>query len=160
MSTLTRAAIEVTLISRCDAAMAIVGMNVATRDGTNPDLTDPIRCAVREIGYDTIDPMGVGDNDLAPLTGNEIDRVLDRAEQRLLETIWNKWTRVDEAMGDDNQKLSQLADRIMKRIADLEERIRRPYGYERTGGVLRPSSVVTTRRNDQSRWSPRGWPYP
>ena len=150
MATLTLAGVQGVLIARCSTMMSLVKMDATTKDTANADLADPVRCAIREIGYDTIDPLAVTDEDLAPIAGPDVEKLLDRAEQRTLETVWGNWTQVDMQQGDDAQKLSQLADRLLARIKDLEERIRKPYGLTCTGAVMAPLSSAVRRRNDQN----------
>jgi|SRR6185437_4426837 len=128
MASLTRADIESQTVARIGKLMTLVGLDGVTKDGTNADLNDPIRRSVRFSGYSVTDPALIQDVDLVPIVDLEVERVYDLTELRTLETIWSNWSYVDMKASLQEQKLSQLTDRIEKRIEFLTERVRQPYG--------------------------------
>ena len=158
MAALTRARIEDAILKRCDAMMTAVGMNAVTRDGTNSDLDDPIRFALNDLGWTVADPLTPADIDLLPVTGVYVDRVLDGAELRVLETCWTKWVYVTVKGGDEQQNLSDLADRLASRIEQLTLKIERPYGLELTGASIKTMTQGWP-RNNASWGNPMRWPY-
>ena len=160
MSTsLTRAGVESELIDRCGVLLVKVGRNGTTCDGTNPNLNDPIRRGLRTLGLDTADPILVADADLATVTGWSIEKLLDAAELRCLESIWGSWAEVCQKIGLGSIELQQLTDRIERRIDHLVTRLRQPYGPN-TGapvvGAIRKGRVTP---NDQPVLAPPGTLY-
>ena len=119
--------------------MTKVGLDGTTNNGTNGDLNDPIRRAARQIGVAVADPVTVADADLAGLVDWQVEYLFDVAELRLLESIWENWTEVSQAISLGKIEAQQLADRIETRIEKLEERIRKPYG--RNIGVLAGGAI-------------------
>lgn len=128
MGNLTRAGAESQLIRRAGRLMVKVGMDGTTQNGANLDLNDPIRLAVRYLGLSVADAITVVDSDLSALQGWTIEQFLDLSEFRLLESIWGNWAEVREKISLGEVELQQLADRIQKRITELENRLRKPYG--------------------------------
>ena len=135
--------------------MLKVGLDGSTQNGSNFDLNDPIRRAVRYLGLSVDDAITVTDTDLSPIVGMDIEKLLDLSELRLLESIWGSWTEVSESVSLRKVEAQQLADRIQMRINDLVERLRKPYGLN-TGaaavGTIKhgrhaPADVRTTPRN-------------
>ena len=155
---LTRAMLETTLLRRCSSIMARVGLDSITSNGTNADLDDPIRIAMRDLGFNIIDPLVVADADLVPVTGVYIDRLLDASEMRILETCLNNLTDVNMGLGEERQDLGQLGIRLQQRINQLIDKMRRPVGVDVTGGVVK-RFAVGRERNSQTRHNPLGWPY-
>ena len=128
MATLTRAAAESQLVRRAGKIMVRVGLDGTTQNGTNVDLNDPIRMAVRYMGLAVADAITVVDADVAPIIGWAIEQFLDLAEFRLFQSIWGNWAEVSQSISLGKYEAQQLADRIQLRIADLENRLRKPYG--------------------------------
>lgn len=128
VTALTRAPVEGVLIRRAGTILRAVGLDGTTQNGTNADLNDPIRRALRTLGCDSADPINVVDADLAPVTGWQVEKLLDAAELRLLESIWGNWAEVSQRISQGENEFQQLADRIQTRIECLEERLRKPYG--------------------------------
>lgn len=137
MASLTRANVESVLVSRCSVMLTKVGMDGVTKNGTNADLNDPIRRAVRDQGMSVSDPVTVVDSDLSPLSGWLIERLYDSAELRLLETIWEHWTEVKQTISQGTIEAQQFTDRIQVRITSLELRLRQPYGQNVGAGAVR-----------------------
>jgi hypothetical protein len=74
----------------------------------------------------------VTDGDLASVTQGP-ERVALIALLNVLKTIWGHWAKFDQRDGDTDQKLSQIADRLEKRIKAIEESLLNP---ETAGGVI------------------------
>ena len=137
--------------------MTTVGLDGTTSNGSNRDLDDPIRLALRDLGFPIADVLVVTDNDLVPITDVYVDRVLDGAELRALETCWANWPYVTSGIGNETQNLSDLANRLQKRIDQLIDKLRRPVGVDITGGIVKRFEAGRP-RNNQTWGSPLGWP--
>lgn len=156
---LTRANFEAVLIQRCGAALTRVGLDGSTASGANAVLADPIRVALRGLGYVVSDPVTPTDLDLAAVPSARYETLFDRGELRTLETVLSHATDVDEKYGEDEQKNSQFAAQISRRIKDLTERINRsrgPQGGAVIGlietGYQAPTTLLP---GDPRRWRPR-----
>jgi hypothetical protein len=108
----TVAGIEAELVVRIGPILRRVGLDGTTVDGTNPSLAGPIRHAVRAVGVSSGDPAEVADEDE--------ETVLDLVELMALGLCWGNWPEVDQQAGEERQDLSQLADRIERRIKELK----------------------------------------
>jgi hypothetical protein len=93
-----RSYVETTLVRRLRHWLDEVGMSLST-DGTNSDLNDAVRVGLWRCGLSAADPAHVVDDDLSGLDGHLIDRLLDFAELRQLESIQSNliYTKVDSA---------------------------------------------------------------
>lgn len=125
--TLTRANAETELVARAKKKMELVGLAV-TMLGVNADLDGPLSTAFRKVGHVPASPVTVTDADLANLSDDEIDEYFDRAELRLLENIHRNFDLNDIKSGQQEEKLSQLAQQIQKDIELLTARIKDEYG--------------------------------
>ena len=134
------------------------------RPTSNPDLAGPIRKALVGVGINPADPVTVTDSDVSVLAGQRFEKFLDLAKLGVLRSILGNCSEVDEQVGTNYQKLSQLAEQVRAEIADLEQLVRSPYGLgvapaaasKGAGSVmpndpLKPCSVVRP-------WYQ--WPYP
>jgi hypothetical protein len=119
----TVAAIEAELLILVGPYLDRVGLDGSTSDGTNVALRGAIRRAVGRLAIETDDPIDVADADLAFLTRGTYETLLDLAELRVLETCWGNWPEYDQSAGSESQSLSQLADRLERRIKDLTARL-------------------------------------
>jgi hypothetical protein len=124
---LTVALIEAELLARLGPYLRRVGLDGTAADGKNSALRGPIRGAVCSLGLPTSDPIAVVDSDVAGVAGFALERLLDVAEMKALETCWGNWPEVDQQAGEERQDLSQLADRIERRIRLLSDRTAGPY---------------------------------
>lgn len=97
MSSPTRAQFEVALI--VDRGLgrwnADVGRDGTTRDGTNPDLADPIRRAVRASGFPVASLFSLADSDLTAVGAEDIEEILDRAHLYALIAVRDAWYQGD-----------------------------------------------------------------
>ncbi len=120
--------------------MTASGLDGVTVDGTNDDLNDPIGYALRVCGYSVSDISGVADTDLAGVSSDDYDKFLDVAEHRTLVTILNNYDDVDISIGSRNERFSQIADRLGKRIESMERRLENVYGIG--AGSLEAGHIV------------------
>lgn len=157
---LTRANVEAVLIGRCAAALAAVSLDSTTVNGSNAALADPIRTAIRSLGYSVADPITPADSDLAEIPNTRVEQLLDLAERRVLETVLGRWTAVDQKFGQDSQSLSQYAIQLEKRVAALTAKIDAPSRVSSGGSVVRTIKAGKTPPGtlgygDTRRWPPR-----
>lgn len=124
----TRAQVEAELISRRQAMLKAVGMDV-TFQGTNPDLNGAIGYAVRQCGGTVASPSAVVSGDIQTVDESEIDKLFDLAEYRLLMNIKGNWAKVDISSGPFSQSLNQFADQLDKDLAAMKENLEYVYGF-------------------------------
>ena len=125
---LTRANAEVVLISRAGNLMTAAGLDGVTVDGTNSDLNDPIGYGIRKVGGTVADVTNVADSDLTSISSDDYDEFFDYSEYRLLQNIAGNLDDVDIRVGPQEQKLSQLADFLDRRIERLKSKLEAEYG--------------------------------
>lgn len=157
---LTRADFEAVLVKRCGAALAKVSLDGTTIDGTNADLADPIRTAVRAMGYVVADPIDPADADLADVPATRYEALFDLAELRALETVLANWTGVDEKFGQDSQANSQYGKQLESRIKALCDKVAKAPNVAAPGAVV---AKITAGRYCPSRvlpGDPGRWPKP
>lgn len=157
---LTRAQFESVLIDRCSAALAMVSRDSTTVDGTNAALSDPIRSALDSLGYPVVDPTSPADSDLAAVPTTSYGLLFDVGERRTLETALNHWTGVDEKYGQDSQALSQYADQLRVRIADLDRKIAAHPVAGSGGAVVTRIDAGRSRPGKVGFGDSRRWPSP
>lgn len=157
---LSRAQFEVVLIDRAAAALAMVGRDSTTVDGTNAALSDPIRSAMESLGYAVADPTSPADSDLAAVPTTSYGLLFDLAERRTLETVLNNWTGVDEKFGQDSQANSQYVRQLQARIADLDRKIAAPRSGMGGGAVVTRIDAGRSRPGKVGFGDPRRWPNP
>jgi hypothetical protein len=126
--TITRANAEVILIRRCGKLMTEADMNGLVNYGTNEDLNDPIGWALRKSGYSVATITNVADGDMAAVSDDDVDMVLDLAELRTLENIEGNLTGVDITVGPRSEKLDQLVTRVRAKIERKSADIAKAYG--------------------------------
>ena len=137
---LTRTNIEEILIRRCGALMTAAGMDGTTTSGSNADLNDPIGFAIRKCGGTVASVVAVADADLAGISTDNLDQLLDVAELRTLESIAGNLDDVNITEGPHSEQLADLSARVQKRIETKQARIEKEYGIgvgAFTAGVLR-----------------------
>jgi len=137
---LTIAIIVAELFVRLGPYLKRVGLDGTVADGTNFALRGPIQRAIWSLGLSTADPIAVLDADVAGVAGLTLERLLDVAELKALEACWGNWPEVDQQAGEERQDLSQLADRLERRIRFLSDRTAGPYG---TGMGIGPGPVAS-----------------
>jgi len=123
---ITRIQLENELESRRKAMLEAVGIE-KTPTGF-PDMNSPIAYAIRQCGGTVSNISSVADSDLATVDTEDIDRLIDFAEYRLLINIKGRWAKVDTRSGPFSQSLSQFADQLDKDIAAMKANIAEQYG--------------------------------
>ena len=88
---------------------------------------DALGYAIRALGYPVASMVAVTDTDLAQTA--EVDAVLDLSELRLMETILTNYDSVSIRAGSVDEKLGEIADRLMKLIPVKRANIAAQYGH-------------------------------
>lgn len=139
--TLTRANTEFLLEARAGPLLTAADMDGSTVDGTNVDFNDPIGRAVRDLGHTVTSRILVADADIAAVTVAEEEEFLDAAELHTLEAILGNLDDVDIRVGPRDEKLSQLAEQVERKIKRLRKKMDLLYGY----GLAVPVAGYITR---------------
>ena len=155
---LTVAAIEAELLILVGPYLRRVGLDGTTADGTNVALRGPIRRAVLTLGLTTAGPVAVVDADVAAVAGFALEKLLDVAELKALEMCWGNWPEVDQSAEGTSQSLSQLADRLERRIKSLMERTVKPYGPAAESGLIPGPSAHGLIKAGRDAARPWDWP--
>lgn len=134
----TLAQIENLLIKRCGKLMAQAGLDATTKNGTNADLVDPIAWASRQCGGVSFSFAELS----APITLSveSIDKLLDFAEYRTLETITQNLDDVDLKVGPRDEKFSQLVAQVERAIERKLAWLKTHYGWGL--GTLEGGSIL------------------
>lgn len=126
--TLTRASVESVLIRRTGTLLTAASLDGTTISGSNADLNDPIASALRQCGLTVANIGNVADSDLAALADSDIDKLLDLAELRVLESCLGNLDLVDVKAGPIEEKLGQVGARLEAAITRKRTAITRTYG--------------------------------
>jgi hypothetical protein len=137
----TRADIQKVLIRELGPWLSVAGLDGETQDTPNDSLEHAIGRAITSGGGSVLAPPTVTDDDVATVTvGFYKFAVL--AQFYLLDTIWGNWPYVDQKDGDTEQKLNQLADRLVKKQDAILEQLADPSIVE---ALKVPSPPLITR---------------
>lgn len=131
---LTRSLLESILIRRCGQWLSLAGLDGATVSGANLDLNDPLGYALRQVGLPVTDPANVVDGDFSALSNSDLDKLLDLAEYRALQTILENYAAVSLEVGGRSERYSEFADRLQSLLILKYEHLQRDYGLGQ--GVL------------------------
>ena len=134
----SRANVEYILVARVGALMTKASLDGTTVDGTNADLADPIAWALQTAGYSVADITNPTTAEVA-LALDDILEVSALAELRTMENILGNLDDVDTSVGPRDEKLSQLAAQVQRRLDNLMASISQSYGHgaaELTTGTL------------------------
>jgi hypothetical protein len=126
---LTRANIESVLIRRVGKLLAAADLDGTTVSGSNGDLNDPIGWAIRQCGGTVASVVSVADGDCASVDDTDVDKLLDLAELRTLETIEGNLDGVDITVGPRSESLNQLSVRVRMKLDAKRDQVRRDYGF-------------------------------
>ena len=135
---IARASIETIIIRRAGKVMTAVGLDGTTCDGTNVDLNDPVGYGLRQLDYSVADLVNVSDADLAYVSAEEIDQLLDTAELRTLENALQNCDQVTISVGPRTENLSDLRDGLEKTITRKREHLISQYG---SGATLEAGAI-------------------
>lgn len=122
---ITRANVEMILVSRCKKRMEFVGFSVVT-NGSNADLNDPIFSALQLMGITPANIANVADSDLTTVT--DFVKLCDLAEVRLLENILGNSDKVTLQAASGTEHFSDANDALEKLIARKQAYIQKKYG--------------------------------
>lgn len=122
----TRANAETALVSRASQKMTVIGF-ATTTVGTNANLDDPFFTALVGMGKT---PAGavVADADIAALSTPEYVEFLERAELRLLESLYQNINFNDIQVGPRKISLNQLAEQLERAIRSKAAKVAAAYG--------------------------------
>ena len=127
---LTIVQVETILIRRVGVLLTAVGLDGTTIDGTNVDLNDPVGTSIRNLGGSVTTITNVIDADLAGIAAADYDQLLDVAELRVLQSAHSAATTlIDTKIGPRDEKLSNMANTLAKRIEQAQEQVEDLYGY-------------------------------
>jgi hypothetical protein len=135
--TITRADVEAELVSRQKSRMEAVNMSLLF-SGSNLDLNSSIGYAVRQCGGTVASLSSVSNSDLATVT-DDLDKLIDIAEYRLLLSIKGRWGRHDITAGQLTEKLSQFADDLDSDIDRKRSELAELYGFG--SGLLEAGTI-------------------
>lgn len=136
---LTRANLESILIRRTGKRMTFVALDGTTATGANADLNDPIRSALRALGYAVASATAVADADLSPVDSDDEEALIDVAELRTLESILGNCDMVNLRVGQRDEALSDFAASLEKAIARKSADVKARHGIgltSLTGGAI------------------------
>ena len=161
---LTVAAVESDVVTNLRGKLVALGMSTVT-DGTNDDLMSSIRKSLNYVGRTVADPTTVTDSDLSPVSGWDAEKLFDAATLETLYVCLGQCSDVDETVGTNQQRWSQLAAQITSQIKELEEKLLKPYGPNMPRGAVGTMHAGHPMPNDpfnpwRSRVPPAFWPYP
>jgi len=128
----SRSDIETVLLSRRKAIMEFVGMDVATV-GTNTDLNDAIGFSVRNCGGKVESIIAVTDADLGTVPDDEIDKLLDVAEYRLIFNILGNMDEVSVSVAGQSESYSEIRATLESQIGLLSTKLEKMYGFGSAG---------------------------
>jgi hypothetical protein len=125
----TVAAIEAELLVQIGPYLDQMGLDSTTANGTNASLRGAIRDAawrMAQSGLLTVPPgdhLDLTDDDLVNVTRANYETLRDLALLKVLNVLWGNWPEFDMSAGSESQSLSQVADRLERRIKDLTARL-------------------------------------
>ncbi len=125
---LTRANIEAVLVRRCGRLLTAAGLDSTTISGANADLNDPIGWAIRQCAGTVASLVLVADTDIATVAESDLDKLLDLAELRTLESIQENNDLVDIQSDDQRKAWAALGTRLELIIARKRASVARIYG--------------------------------
>jgi len=144
---LTRETLDVILIARTGALLTTVGKDGSTDDGSNTDLVDPIRAALKTLGYSVSDFTTVTDTDLAGVAADDEEALIDVAELKILDNVIYPGAAalVDISVGPRRESLSQFSKHIEsmleKKVAAVNDAYGSLFGDSLEAGVISVASI-------------------
>ena len=127
---LTIVQVETILIRRVGVLLTAVGLDGTSIDGDNDDLVDPVVASIRNLGGSVTTITDVVDADLASIGESDYDELFDVAELRALQSAHSAATTlIDTKIGPRDEKLSNMANTLAKRIEQAQEQVEDLYGY-------------------------------
>lgn len=127
---ITRANVEIMLIRRVGKLFSLISLDGSTVDGTNVDLNDPICSALLRLNYTVDSIIAVDDDDIASVSVDDYQALLDLAELRALENWLGNNTLVNFRLGPRSESFSDLLKTAEARVARLTAEIPIKHGLE------------------------------
>lgn len=124
MAITTVTEISTLLASRCQKLADFAEVTITAG---SPAMVDSITYGMRKAGLTLSDPINVVDADLVQVNEDNIDKMLDLAELRLLETIQGNLDDVDIIVGPERENYSQITSQLSLRILRLSRRVEKEY---------------------------------
>lgn len=141
--------IQETLVSRLTNLLSEADKSVLDAAVINPDLNDGMSWALRNLDQEPTDFTSVVTADFSNITFDTLDQLLDYAEYRTLQTLFNSLTAVDVKIGHRTEEFSQLANRVGQAVDKMRTFLRKEYGLGR--GSLEAGTIdldITTDADD------------
>lgn len=146
---LTRASVEQIVIRRLGRLLTKAGLDGTTISGSNPDLNDPIGWAIRQCGGSVSTLTSVTSTDTASVSDTHLDKMLDLAEFRTLETIAGNFDQVSFTAGPISEDTTDLMQVIETRLKRKRDQLKQDYGF----GLNSGSGLITLLRDDYGRFA-------
>lgn len=141
--------IQETLVTRLSALLSEADKSILDEAILNPDLNDGMSWALRKLGEEPVDFTAVVTADFSGITFSTLDQLLDYAEYRTLQTLFNSLTAVDVKIGHRTEEFSQLANRVGQAVDKTRTFLRKEYGFGR--GSIEAGTIdmdITTDADD------------
>jgi hypothetical protein len=161
---LTVASVENEVVGRLRGKLTALSLSTVN-DGTNVDLAGPIRKALSYLGLAAADPVAAVDDDVSGITGQDAERFYDAVTLEALYVCLGNCVGIDEQVGTNLQKNSQIADQIRALIKVYEDKLTKPFGpnvpRSACGQLAGGDPMVNDPLNPyRSASRPGYWPYP
>ena len=155
---IVRSDVETYLTDIQGGLLTKVGKDGTTHNGTNASLSTAIASGLRRLGLVPSSHSNPTDGDVGLVDDTHVERFFKACEYAVLRSVWGNWAQVQERVKDGEQYLNQLADRVQKRLSELEIELAKPYGV----GLNRPRIGTQTGGNpipNRPRWEqyPKSW---
>ncbi len=122
--TATLSGVKSVLEKRTSKLMAAVDLDAQTFD-----IDDPLAYAMRKMGYSVASVGVVTSSEVTTVPDSDVNQLLDLAELRLLETLYNEvLTLVTVSFGSRSQQLSDMSLRLRLTIDGKRKALEREYG--------------------------------
>lgn len=126
----TRAAIETAVVARTAGMLSACYISSTPITDASPRayMNDPLRTALRDLGYSILDPTAVADADFQSLDPTDENPLLRVAELRTLESCFGSLDDVAFSQGPEKIAGGELGVRLEKRIEKIRENLKVQYG--------------------------------
>ena len=136
---LTRVQVDQILRERAGPLLEAAGLAIAPA-ASYCDFDDFISMALFDMGYTVASILVVVDSDLAQVPAGSYSEFLLLTEYHMLENIMGNLDDVDITQGPRSEKFSQLATQVERKIARIERKLEKTYGY----GMATPDAGYIT----------------
>lgn len=122
---LTRADVQKVLVRELGPFLDVAGLDGTTFETPNDAMENAIGRAITSSGGTVVSPPDVDDADVASITNNWYTFIM-LCQYYMLDTIWGNWPYVDQRDGDTEQKLNQLAERLLEKQKAIQDALKDP----------------------------------